>query len=244
MTKKRRAENSSSVESRVKELEEAVLVSNDPTRMAAAVSSRHQTKRFYGYDFSGGLERDLEATRDALRVCCKTTEMVCTFGDLFEYTQGKIANLNRILQNLKETGEVHFDVECFFQGRHDSERIVLLEKFWERSGYRVSCETVYRPGRALVDVPLSDRCGRSYVAENIQTRAIHTCCACGQPIWNEDTERMTMRGRVYHLQCITCAVCGSSPKHKQDYVTYNGNFCCSADCVRRYDAAHVVQQRK
>ena len=54
-----------------------------------------------------------------------TTTTTTTFYHLYTATEGRIANLNRVLQNLKRAGEVSFQPECFFMGYNVSEIIVI-----------------------------------------------------------------------------------------------------------------------
>lgn len=164
----------------------------------------------------------------------------CTFGALYEYSAGQIANLNKILTNLKKAGEVSFQVEIFFQGQHDDEEIVLLAKFWDEA-YTVDADNVFRPGRNERDIPEEERKGRSYVTDNLATRDQTICTTCGDQV--ESVFRVTIRGKVYHSTCIKCSVCGASPRENADFVTFDGKICCSTSCVANYDAAHVNQRR-
>ena len=205
--------------------------------MAAKISEKSDRKK---YKFAQGLSNDLKHTRAALRTVA--SENRCTFGYLYEYTEGRIANLNRVLQNMKRANEIEFadEIEMFLSGVHDNEEIALLPKFWNEE-YQVDETNVFRPGRMNINVPEEDRRGRSYVAEDIATRHLSECCACSSSVKTED--RMTIRGQVFHLKCIKCAVCGSSLSQKKDYITFDAQICCSAECIHRYDAANVQQQR-
>ena len=99
------------------------------------------------YNFAAGLQHDVEATRKALRACCcyrnneflsttkpscsmTTTATATTFRALFVASDGHIANLNRVLQNLKRAREIDFALECFFMGYNDEQENVLLDAFF------------------------------------------------------------------------------------------------------------------
>ena len=225
----------SKLKERIAAFEQAASDAIDPVVMASKVSSSKSCDR-NKYDFSSGLRHDLETTRAALRACCSDDDC-CTFGTLFEYTGGEIANLNRILQNLRNADEISFAPECFFAGRHDAETICLQSKFWIES-YNVE-EHVFRVPQSD-EIP-AERHGRSYVVENLATRQVHHCRVCAGHVAVE--ERMTIRAKVFHRRCLHCAVCGTSPKNRSDYVTFDGKLCCGAECVRQYDGAHVQQER-
>jgi len=220
---------------RIAAFEKAAADANDPQTMAAKISEFSDRKK---YNFADGLKRDLENTRAALRAT--EVDAVCTFGALFRFTEGQIANLNRILQNLKKANEIDFDVEVFFEGMHDAEPIRLLESFWE-GDYTVDAENVFRPGRNMRDVPEDERKGRSYVKDNLTTRNVKECATCGELVTDHD--RVTVRANVYHLNCIKCVQCGASPRIKADFVTFDGQLACSSECIKNYDGAHQNQAR-
>lgn len=224
------------LQDRIKAFERAAAAATDAQVMASKVSEKSDRKK---YDFCTGLRNDLANTRSALRACSDDSG-ICTFGELFSYTGGRIANLNRILQNLKSAGEVRFDPECFFMGMHNEQEIELLEQFWKED-YIVDETSVFRQGCNALDVPEKDRRGRSYVNENLKTIHVFHCSACSERVKAKD--RITVRACVYHLKCITCVACGSNPRRKADYITFDGQVCCSSDCVRQYDGAHVRQER-
>jgi hypothetical protein len=240
----------SRIQSRIAALERASAAAVDPVIMAAKVSDKSDRKK---YDFASGLKRDLLSTRAALAaLCCCSAEddhekrgkESCTFGELFDYTGGIIANLNRVLQNLRSAGEISFVPECFFIGVNETEMIELLDKFWsEEQQYVVDTNNVFRRpnGSTLKHVPQEKRLGRSYVAENLATKDLVHCTVCSEQVQPE--ERITIRVDVFHMKCLHCAVCGSSPRIKADFVTFDGRICCSSDCVRRYDGANVRQDR-
>lgn len=163
-------------------------------------------------------------------------------GNFFIFTEGRIANLNRILQNLKSQGEIHFEPECFFMGVHDQEAIELLDGFWKEE-YKVDETSAFRPFLSyyLKHVAHEDRRGRSYVAENLKTLHESHCSSCSKRV--ESRDRITIRGRVFHMKCISCVVCGASLRQKADYLSFDGQVCCSSTCVRQYDASHVTQKR-
>ena len=221
---------------RIKAFEQAAAAATDAQVMASKVSEKSDRKK---YDFCAGLRNDLANTRAALRACSDDIG-ICTFGELFSYTGGRIANLNRVLQNLKRAREVHFEPECFFMGMHNEQEIELMEQFWKEE-YIVDEASVFRQGWTAMDVPEKDRRGRSYVKENLKTMHAFHCSACTKRVKAKD--RITVRACVYHLKCISCVVCGSSPRRKADYITFDGQVCCSSDCVRQYDGAHVRQER-
>mmetsp|Transcript_8576 Transcript_8576/g.15084 ORF Transcript_8576/g.15084 Transcript_8576/m.15084 type:complete len:252 (+) Transcript_8576:107-862(+) len=225
-----------SLMSRIAAFEQAAAEANDPEVMAAKISEFSDRKK---YNFADGLKRDLEHTRAALRACAGDGKS-CTFGALFEFTEGKIANLNRILQNLKNANEVAFQVEVFFAGPHANEPITLLDAFWDQD-YTVDAENVFRPGRNFKDVEEKDRKGRSYVSENQESRGQRECTACGELV--AENSRLVLRGRVFHMQCVECVVCGAHPRSKADFVTFDGEVACSSECIKLYDAAHPNQAR-
>lgn len=227
------------LQARVEAFEQAAADATDARILASRISDKSDRKK---YDFASGLQHDVRDTRTALRrLCCTNGNRSCTFGELFEHTEGRIANLNRVLQNLKTANEVDFEPECFFMGTNDESLIELLEQFWKEE-YTVDGDNVFRlGGESTVLIPEQDRRGRSYVGEDLQTRNVVECTVCSTRVKEKD--RITIRASVYHLNCISCVVCGSSPRRKADYVTFNGEFCCSADCVRQYDGAHVRQER-
>ena len=220
---------------RIAAFEKAAADAVDPQVMASKISNKSDRRK---YKFADGLSRDLERTRNALRVI--TSENYCTFGELYSFSEGRIANLNRVLQNMKLANEIRFTPECFFDGIHDDEVIELLEQFWAHA-YQVDEENVFRPGRSTMDVPEEDRKGRSYVAEDRETRHVWECCTCSRRVKPE--ERITIRARVFHLSCISCVACGTSPRQKKDYVTFDGRICCSSECIQKYDGAHLRQRR-
>mmetsp|Transcript_8228 Transcript_8228/g.14909 ORF Transcript_8228/g.14909 Transcript_8228/m.14909 type:complete len:234 (+) Transcript_8228:39-740(+) len=228
-----------SLQSRIESFEKAAAEAVDPQVMATKISNKSDRKK---YRFAEGLSRDLQKTRAALRKI--TSEDYCTFGALYTHTEGNIANLNRVLHNLKQSEEIYYspDIEMFLSGVHDDDVIILLPKFWTEN-YQVDETNVFKSKRStlLVNVAKEDRKGRSYVAEDLQTMNVDECCVCSKRVKSED--RITLRGEVFHISCITCAVCGASLRCKRDYLTFDGSFCCSSDCVLRYDGAHVHQQR-
>jgi len=224
-----------SLQMRIAAFEQAAADAVDPQMMAAKISEHSDRKK---YDFCKGLTHDLQRTRTALRATA--SKNCCTFGKLYRYTEGRIANLNRVLQNMKQANEIHFTPECFFESIHDDEEIKLLEQFW-REEYEVDEENVFRSGIFTHDIPEEDRKGRSYVAEDRETRNVQKCFACLRRVKAE--ERITIRARVFHLSCITCAVCGASLRQKKDYITFDGQICCSSECIQQYDGAHLRQQR-
>jgi hypothetical protein len=162
----------------------------------------------------------------------------CTFGELFTYTEGRIANINRVLQNLKRASkEIRFQPECFFMGMYDDETIEILDTFWSEE-YKVDGINVFRSSVSIftneATVPEKDRKGRttSYVEEQLETMHAFHCTSCTERA--EERERITIRGRVYHdMNCLSCVVCHTSPRRKVDYLTFDGQICCSGTaCVR------------
>ena len=217
--------------------EKAAADATDPEKMAAKISETSDRKK---YNFSAGLQHDVRATRAAIREVKSTKGDFCTFGDLFKQADGKIANLNRVLQNLKKANEVSFDVEIFFEGAHTDEKIHILAQFWDEE-YHVDEENCFRPGRSIKNVPEEERRGRSYVKDNLETLGVTNCAICQRQV--EIQDRLTVRGKVYHLNCIECVWCKSRPREKADFVTFDGRLCCSTECIKLYDAAHVRQKR-
>lgn len=216
--------------------EQAAADAVDPHFLSRKISDKSDKKK---YQFAAGLDRDLQQTRAALREIA-TNNDCCTFGDLFRFTEGRIANLNRVLQNMKQANEIHFQPECFFHAVHDDEVIQLLEQFWVEA-YNVNESNVFRTSVLTMDVAEKDRKGRSYVAEDMKTRHVWECCACERRVKPE--ERITVRAHVFHLSCLSCVVCGTSPRQKKDYITFDGRICCSAECIQKYDGAHLRQER-
>jgi hypothetical protein len=111
--------------------------------MASQISSKSSDRK--KYDFRSGLQRDLLKTRAALRQCVRSKQFgfcssCTTFGQLFEHTEGQIANLNRVLQNLKRVEEIDFDPELFLVGVNDDQTIQLKQRFWKEE-YIVDSET-------------------------------------------------------------------------------------------------------
>jgi hypothetical protein len=118
-----------------------------------------------------------------------------------------------------------------------------LDRFWEESAYAVNADNVFHVQQLEEEPPPQEnRHGRSYVEENLATHDVYYCHECNRHVTVD--ERMTIRAHVFHRACLHCAVCGASPRTRSDYVTYNGKLCCSAECVRQYDGAHVKQLRK
>lgn len=225
-----------SIQRRIAAFEQAAANAVDPQIMAAKISEKKDRKK---YNFVGGLSRDTHCARAALRAVASDDDC-CTFGDLFQYTEGRIANLNRVLQNLKRANEIQFEPECFLKSMNDNEQIQLLEPFWKEM-YKVSEENIFRPGRSSLNVPQKGRKGRSFVEENVKTMHVYECCACARYVKAE--ERITIRAQVFHLSCLSCTVCGASPRQKKDYITFDGRVCCSYECFLKYDGAHLRQER-
>jgi hypothetical protein len=259
--------NSNLCRRRIRALEEAASNAVDPEIMASKVSSRSKDRK--KYDFSAGLQRDLLKTRAALyecalqnsqgkllvgdknkdHHCASSTSRIlgntttgCTFGQLFALTAGEIANLNRVLENLKQAGEISFHPECFFLGRNDDDDIVLLGAFWKQA-YMVDSINVFRCSGATNSIAdPKKRKGRSYVEENLATYQQQHCASCLQLV--DRIDRLTIRSKVFHRQCLQCVVCGSNPRQKLYFLTFDANICCSHECVRTYDGAHILQERR
>jgi len=242
------------IQKRIATLEKAAADAVDPEIMASKISST--SKRVHKqYNFCLGLQHDVERTRTALLACCRegggggksstdtSSYYSTTFGALFDYTGGEIANLNRVLQNLKHAQEISFRPECFFVGPHDHEIIVLQDAFfWKNNNYAVDDSNAFRRHDDKVS-PEQKRHGRSYVQENLATLHVTTCWTCQKSVLDEQ-DRWTIRGHVFHRACLSCVVCGSHPRSKSDFVTFDGHICCSTDCIRQYDGAHIQQERK
>ncbi|GBG30718.1 LIM/homeobox protein Lhx1 [Hondaea fermentalgiana] len=224
---------------RIAAFEKAAREALDPAVMQAKISGQSDRKK---YNFSAGLQNDVRATRAALRAVCEDGDGdSCCFGDLFRHIDGQIANLNRVLQNLKREREIDFAPEIFLEGTHDAERITLLDKFWDQE-YEVDHGNVFRAGDVnFKDVAQDERLGRSYVRDNLATRDEHICTVCNEEV--SALDRMTVRDKVFHLRCLHCAQCGSQPRDKSERVSFDGQFVCSAECMKNYDAAHLKQAR-
>lgn len=226
-----------SLMARIAAFEKAAKDATDPSAMQAKISDKSDRKK---YNFAQGLENDVRQTRSALRDVCDDGES-CTFGNLFQHLDGQVANLNRVLQNLKRAGEIDFEPEIFLEGVHKNTPIQILDKFWAQE-YSVDQENVYRAADVnFKDVAEDERLGRSYVRDNLATRNAKVCAICGEEV--SDLERMTVRDQLYHLRCLTCAQCGSHPRDKAERVSFDGKFVCSAECMKNYDAAHLRQDR-
>jgi hypothetical protein len=234
---------------RIAAFEQAALDATDPKIMASQISSKSSDRK--KYDFRSGLQRDLLKTRAALRQCVRNKQFefcssCTTFGQLFEHTEGQIANLNRVLQNLKRVEEIDFDPELFLVGVNDDQTIQLKQRFWKEE-YIVDSENVFQrryleqDHRIANEDSTSPRKGRSYIDENLATMRQKYCAACHEFV--DELDRLTIRSLVYHSKCLTCTVCGSSPRQRLDYMTFDGNICCGHGCVRQYDGAHIRQQR-
>ena len=224
---------------------------DDDNQVRTRVSGISTTKR---YNFGMGPQRDLLATRKALRVCCQrhaSHKNCCTFHELFVQSNGQIANLNRVLQNLRRTGEIDFEPECFFVGYNDTKVITLLESFRQsmatnsRSASSVPDQTnLFRASHNQPFVrftPHSKRHGQSFGLDNRLTQDQHTCQACLQ--WVDDPDRLTIRGRLFHYRCVQCRQCRAFLRRSVDFIAFDGGVCCSLACMQRYDGAHVHQRR-
>mmetsp|Transcript_14433 Transcript_14433/g.43743 ORF Transcript_14433/g.43743 Transcript_14433/m.43743 type:complete len:229 (+) Transcript_14433:42-728(+) len=191
------------------------------------------------YNYAAGLERDVSATRHALRRVTQSTNRT-TFAALFREVDGAIANLTRALQNLRREGEIQFEGDMLLQGRDDDAVIELRESFY-REAYHVDQENCFRSVTSCFE---GERRGRSYEAENEQTRAQSLRCAvCGE--FAALGDRLAVRGRVYHFRCLRCAVCHAGLRaNTQEYLSFDARPCCSSACLQRYDAAHLRQERR
>ena len=220
------------------------------------VSGLSSSKR---YNYGLGLRNDLQATRRVLQMCCQRHDpqsyYYCTFARIFAESEGKIANLNRILQNLKRVGEVSFRPECFFVGHNDTEKIWLLEPFWQSLGERPSskskCYTVDASNiyRARCNHYINNQTGtqpcrrRSYEAENRATMHQSACNVCGQLVPSHNC-RLTIRGQLFHVRCVRCRQCQARLRQAVDYMTFDGEVCCSPRCLQSYNGAHIRQARQ
>jgi len=224
------------LKSRIAAFEAAAAEAADPKHMAAKISEFSDRKK---YNFASGLQHDVVATREAMKAVSKDGKK-CMFGQVYEFTDGQIANLNRVLQNLKKAGEISFENEVFYQGQDDLAEITFLQPFFDEM-YKVDGDNCFRPGRNMRDVPEDERLGRSYVQENLDTCGVTKCFECGEEVG--DQERLTIRNHVFHFHCIKCRQCNSKPREKHDFVAFDGSIMCSAECIKLYDAAHVRQAR-
>mmetsp|Transcript_4162 Transcript_4162/g.4825 ORF Transcript_4162/g.4825 Transcript_4162/m.4825 type:complete len:230 (+) Transcript_4162:93-782(+) len=227
----------SELKDRIAAFEESARKAQDPKEMALKISEFSDRKK---YNFAEGMQRDLISTRAALRNASTDGLSSCTFGAIYEQTEGRIANLNKILLNLKKAGEIDFKPEIFFEGRDDDEVIEFFPSFLNAE-YQVDQGNVFRPGRNIKDVPEEERHGRSYVKENMESKGKTDCETCGKEV--TELQRLVIRGNVFHLNCVHCIQCGGSPHEKADFVTFDGHICCSAKCVRLYDGSHQNQKR-
>jgi hypothetical protein len=234
----------SALSQRVKEFEAAAAAAADAKAQAAKISETSDRSK---YKYAAGMAHDLALTRAALRdlVLAKGTAVgapraAVTFGELYTYQAGEIANLNKVLQNLKKAGELESKCEIFFAGKDDKQEIVLLAPFWAAE-YAIDNDNVFRNKVKLVDVPEQERRGRSYVSENLASRGVHDCLKCGEDV--EEMQRVTVRGKVIHMRCIKCVQCGASPRVRADFVTFDGQLACSPECIQRYDGSHQTQRR-
>eukprot|EP00635_Sarcinochrysidales_sp_CCMP3193_P008175 CAMPEP_0118896544 /NCGR_PEP_ID=MMETSP1166-20130328/4360_1 /TAXON_ID=1104430 /ORGANISM="Chrysoreinhardia sp, Strain CCMP3193" /LENGTH=208 /DNA_ID=CAMNT_0006835603 /DNA_START=46 /DNA_END=672 /DNA_ORIENTATION=+ len=202
--------------------------------MTSAVSFQSDRKK---YNYAGGLQRDLLKTRAALRAVEKGGE--CRFGDVFTEADGAIANLTRALQNLRREGEISFEKDMLFQGVDDGRVITLKEPFFE-GAYAVDKVNVFRAAAEEKDIDDAHRRGRSYDRDNDATRHLDVCATCGQPC-PFGSDRIALRGAVYHFHCLSCANCGAALRG--DYLSFDGRPCCSSACIQAYDAKHLRQAR-
>lgn len=258
----------------------------DLRTIVSKVSNKSDSKK---YNFVEGLQRDLHHTRAALRACCScissrndscksgsntiqqeedeedvsTTTTMTTFRALFEYTDGTIANLNRVLQNLKSGNEICFEPECFLYGVNDNEPIVLLDLFWSQP-YSVSRSNVFRKHRHQNRQQDDDdddfldwdrrrgRCLEKEVQALLRQR--NHCARCNEYVHAND--RVIIRANLYHASCLQfyrCACCGANlvkkslrrggRKQSPECIAFDGSVLCGTDCIRRYDAAHLRQER-
>lgn len=225
-----------SMAARIAAFQQAAKDATDPVLMVKKVAAISDKAK---YKFKDGMNRDLVATRAALRAVSGGSDSCC-FGELYDHIDGQIANLNKVLQNLRAAGEVAFEQEMFLKGTHDDALITLLEKFYEGE-YSVEDDNVFR-AREYKDVAEAERHGRSYVKENLATLGVTICATCDVEV--SVLERMTVRDKVYHLRCLKCAQCGATPREKADYLSFDGQAMCSAACVSMYDASHLSQKRQ
>lgn len=142
-----------SLQLKIASFENAARAAVDPQVMAKKISAKSDRKK---YRFAEGLSRDLKKTRSALRAVA--AEDYCTFGALYTHTEGNIANLNRVLHNLKQSEEIYYSpaVEMFLAGVHDDEVISLLPQFWTED-YQVDETNVFRSGQSRVNVDEENR---------------------------------------------------------------------------------------
>eukprot|EP00339_Tiarina_fusa_P019106 CAMPEP_0117061534 /NCGR_PEP_ID=MMETSP0472-20121206/42831_1 /TAXON_ID=693140 ORGANISM="Tiarina fusus, Strain LIS" /NCGR_SAMPLE_ID=MMETSP0472 /ASSEMBLY_ACC=CAM_ASM_000603 /LENGTH=197 /DNA_ID=CAMNT_0004780233 /DNA_START=32 /DNA_END=621 /DNA_ORIENTATION=- len=159
------------------------------------------------YNFVSGLDHDVKSTRTTISQASGNNSY-CTFGDVFSLADemGGIANLSRALQNLKKTGEIYFEPEIMYQGMHKNERIEILDGF-KNEGYKVTEENCFQKELAPDVVPQELRRGRSYIQENMATSNVNECCLCQAHVAPAD--RMTVRGKVFHVSCLSCAQCSA-----------------------------------
>eukprot|EP00516_Mucochytrium_quahogii_P011565 CAMPEP_0203784920 /NCGR_PEP_ID=MMETSP0100_2-20121128/737_1 /ASSEMBLY_ACC=CAM_ASM_000210 /TAXON_ID=96639 /ORGANISM=" , Strain NY0313808BC1" /LENGTH=244 /DNA_ID=CAMNT_0050686961 /DNA_START=653 /DNA_END=1388 /DNA_ORIENTATION=+ len=169
------------LKSRIAAFEAAAAEAADPKHMAAKISEFSDRKK---YNFASGLQHDVVATREAMKAVSKDGKK-CMFGQVYEFTDGQIANLNRVLQNLKKAGEISFENEVFYQGQDDLAEITFLQPFFDEM-YKVDGDNCFRPGRNMRDVPEDERLGRSYVQENLDTCGVTKCFECGEEVGDQE----------------------------------------------------------
>eukprot|EP00009_Paramoeba_aestuarina_P009157 CAMPEP_0201520860 /NCGR_PEP_ID=MMETSP0161_2-20130828/12955_1 /ASSEMBLY_ACC=CAM_ASM_000251 /TAXON_ID=180227 /ORGANISM="Neoparamoeba aestuarina, Strain SoJaBio B1-5/56/2" /LENGTH=240 /DNA_ID=CAMNT_0047919369 /DNA_START=25 /DNA_END=743 /DNA_ORIENTATION=+ len=237
-----------SVDHLVEKFKQKQEEAHDPAVLSKYISEKSDRKK---YNFAGGLERDVIATRTALSILClarekraqsiHTQQPYCTFGELFDKADedGGIANLIRVLQNLKRQKEIYFLPEMLYQHQHTHEPIYLLPAF-DNGNYHVHCENVFRSTIDQKDVPLEKRLGKSHIMENLETEGKKRCHKCGEEVLG-GLERVVFRGEVYHGRCLKCAHCGSGMREGTGgegglHVTFDGGPCCSVHCLQMYDA--------
>eukprot|EP00808_Paulinella_micropora_P002513 g6808.t1 len=94
----------------------------DPNKKAGEKSDRKK------YDYVGGLNRDLDTLRDVLAYLPTDQNGCVSFGAIFKEAdrRGGIANLIKVLQNLRAAGEIDFKGQILFQGTDDNVPIRIL----------------------------------------------------------------------------------------------------------------------
>ena len=226
------------IQDRLRQFEKVEEDANNEEVQAKFISDNSDRKK---YNFVSGLGNDVKATRDVLTEASNGTG-TCKYGDVFALAdeQGGIANLSRVLQNLKKAEEIHFKPEIMFQGEHKDEVIELLPAFQE-SSYEVTDKNCFQKPIADTVVPHEQRKGRSYIQENQATRGVTTCHKCGEEVAAE--QRLAFRGQVYHTFCLSCAQCSQPIRDKIANVTFDGKIACSAACIKAYDGIHQQQTR-
>jgi len=190
------------------------------------------------YNFVEGLAKDVMTTREMIDKLSEERGYT-TFKEIFEESEGMIANLNRVLQNLKKSGEIDYpdEVEIFLQGQND---LIKICPVFSSQHYIPSTENCYQKDLGG-EISIDTRRGRNYYDENLATSGVTDCSICKKHI--DTVQRLVIRGKVYHRNCIKCTFCERHPSENVDFVSFDGNIFCGARCLFQYDSTHRIQER-